>query len=189
MYQLLTKSKTSDLDKLQKSLETAQKEENKLSLRIGELEENLEDIRANYDQEKTEKEKLKADCGNKDSQVGKLKSSLEDKTKQISHLESLVIDKDGEKERFNKEREDLLSKIQAGEGVNEAIQQLNGLENLVNCIYFKTIIIILAINRLTELEPLRCCIRPLIDTSCTISIITVIWCTNSNSKAVLRYRN
>ena len=121
----LSKSKGSDLDKLQKSLEASLKEEKRCSSKIEELEESLRDMTVKYDLERSEKEKLKVECSSKESLVCKLESSLEDRNSKMVQLETQERERDEEKERFNKEREDLLAKIEAGEGVNEAVKQLN----------------------------------------------------------------
>lgn len=127
----LIKSRSSDLDKVQKSLEAAIKEEKKYNHKKLELEDNLKEMRLRCDHEKSEKEKFKSDCSIKESQIGKLESNLEGKNKQIIQLESCMREEKEERERFTKEREELLSKIEAGEGVNEAIQQLKSENSLL----------------------------------------------------------
>jgi len=125
----VTKSTSEEFDKLQKAFEVLQKDENKLQEKLKSQEENFEESEEKVTSLKKEKENLSEQLRISEESQRKFENELADKNSVIQNLSLKTEEKDGEISRLYSEREDLLAKIEAGEGINEAITQLKT-ENL-----------------------------------------------------------
>jgi len=123
---VLSKTQIDEVDVLNKTIELCKKEKNKLLNSIKEQEDNLKELKQKLDVEKEDKESLKSECVRKNVFLTEAQSVNEDKAREIQKLESEFKEIELDNERFIKEKEELMAKIEAGEGgVNMAIQQLS----------------------------------------------------------------
>merc|ERR1712173_123919 len=112
------------IDKLKSETDTFKKQEAELSKSIEEQKENFEALKGKFEMEKEENRSLKADLSQKEVMITEKENINKDKIREIQKLESELKQKEQDNERFMKEKEDLMTKIEAGDGANMAIQQL-----------------------------------------------------------------
>ena len=120
----ITKIKTEELDTFQKSLDNYHREESKLKEKTTELELNVEKLKEKLKLEKKENEDINVKLMSNETLLKETKNALCDSEKKSQDLSLQLEETASEVSRLTSERTDLLAKIEAGEGVNEAIQQL-----------------------------------------------------------------
>ena len=120
----ITKIKTEELDTFRKSLDNYQREESKLKEKTTEQELNVEKLKEKLKLEKKENEDINVKLMSNETLLKETKNALCDSEKKSQDLSLQLEETASEVSRLTSERTDLLAKIEAGEGVNEAIQQL-----------------------------------------------------------------
>lgn len=120
----LSKSQYDELDQLKKEIDLFKKEEIKVLKNMQELEETLEEYKRKLALEKEENISLKSELTQKETLLNETQNTIEGKLREIQKLEVDLKEKEQDNERFLKEKEDLMTKIEAGDGANMAIQQL-----------------------------------------------------------------
>ena len=94
------------------------------------LEDLLQTVQQKGEEMRSEKEALKADTAVKSNKVNELQRTLDEKEKENMRIQQVLLSKEEDITRSSKEKEELLAKIEAGEGVNTAIDQLKA-ENAI----------------------------------------------------------
>ena len=112
------------IEKLKSETDMHRNKEAQLSESKQEQEEKYEKLKQKFEAEKDENRSLKADLSQKETMVIEMENIKKDKIREIQKLESELKVKEQDNERFMREKEDLLAKIEAGDGANMAIQQL-----------------------------------------------------------------
>jgi len=116
-----TEKKMSDIDAqnndIKKELISTQKVKYDLDNVVQSMQQKTEEIRM-------EKDRVKSEALEKENKIGELQRLLEEKEKDSTKYQQLIESKECDLERFVKEKTELLAKIEAGEGVNTAIDQL-----------------------------------------------------------------
>ena len=127
----LVKRKNEELDTSLKSILLLQKEEAKLKEKLTEQEVNIEGITEKLLLEKKEKEDVTTKLRSHEIDLKKTENAFSDSAEKCQTLSSQLEERSSEISRLNNERTELLAKIEAGEGVNEAIQQLKSENTLL----------------------------------------------------------
>merc|ERR1719233_782867 len=112
------------IEKFKSETDMCRKKEAELSSRIQEQEENFGALKQKLESEKKENRSLKADLTQKGTIFNEMENIKKDQIREIQKLESSLKVKEQDNERFMREKEDLLAKIESGDGANMAIQQL-----------------------------------------------------------------
>ena len=112
------------IEKFKSETDMCRKKEAELSSRIQEQEENCGALKQKLESEKKENRSLKADLTQKGTIMNEMENIKKDQIREIQKLESSLKIKEQDNERFMREKEDLLAKIESGDGANMAIQQL-----------------------------------------------------------------
>lgn len=94
------------------------------------LEELLQTVQQRGEELRSEKEAMKADTAVKNNKVNELQRSLDEKEKENMRIQQVLLSKEEDITRSSNEKEELLAMIEAGEGVNTAIEQLKA-ENVI----------------------------------------------------------
>ena len=126
----LLKSKNEELDAIEKAILVHKTEEVKLKEKIKEQDLNVEELTEKLSLERNEKEHLFTKLGSKDKDLRKTENALSNSEEKCHSLSTQLEEKFSEISRLTNERTELLAKIEAGEGINEAIQQLKS-ENIL----------------------------------------------------------
>ena len=126
----LSRSKSEEIDKIQMSFEALQKKESKAMEKLEAQEASIIEHQEKLLLEKKEKDSINSALNSTEARVSKLTSEAEERTSAMHNLNVELEEKTTEISRLQSERQELLAKIEAGEGVSEAIQQLKA-ENLL----------------------------------------------------------
>merc|ERR1712181_19551 len=114
-----------EIEAQKREMSGVQKEKADLEVLLQTSQEKAEELRS-------EKEKLKVDSLEKAAKVEDLTRMVEDKDKECSRAQHQLESKEADIQRFFQEKEELLAKIEAGEGVNTAIDQLKAENSILN---------------------------------------------------------
>ena len=118
------KSQEDLIEKFKSETDMCRKKEAELSRSIQEQEENCGTLKQKLEAEKEENRSLKAGFSQKETIITEMENINKDQIREIQKLESNLKVKEEDNERFLREKEDLLAKIESGDGANMAIQQL-----------------------------------------------------------------
>jgi len=118
------KSQEDLIEKFKSETDMCRKKEAELSRSIQEQEENCGTLKQKLEAEKEENRSLKAGFSQKETIITEMENINKDQIREIQKLESNLKVKEQDNERFLREKEDLLAKIESGDGANMAIQQL-----------------------------------------------------------------
>ena len=127
----LVKSKSEELDTTQKSILIHKKEEIKLKEKIKEQDLNIEGMTEKLLLEKKGKKDLTSKLRSSEVAMKKTENALSESEEKCQTFYTQLEERSSEISRLNNERTELLAKIEAGEGVNEAIQQLKSENTLL----------------------------------------------------------
>merc|ERR1712217_713100 len=118
------KSQEDLIEKFKSETDMCRKKEAELSRSIQEQEENCGTLKQKLEAEKEENRSLKAGFSQKETIITEMENINKDQIREIQKLESNLKFKEEDNERFLREKENLLAKIESGDGANMAIQQL-----------------------------------------------------------------
>jgi len=121
---VLSKNQQVEIEKLKNEMDICKKEKAKVMKSMQEQDENCEVLKRKLDIENAENKSLKSELTAKEALLNEKQNTNADKMREIQKLESELREKEQDNERFLKEKEDLMTKIEAGDGANMAIQQL-----------------------------------------------------------------
>merc|ERR1712106_226634 len=110
---VLSKNQQVEIEKMKNEIDICKKEEAKVMKSMQEQDENNEVLKRKLDIENAENKSLKSELTAKEALLNEKQNTNADKMREIQKLESEL-----------KEKEDLMTKIEAGDGANMAIQQL-----------------------------------------------------------------
>merc|ERR1719370_1702056 len=116
------KSQEDLIEKFKNETDMCRKKEAELSGSIQEQEENCGTLKQKLEAEKEENRSLKAGFSQKETIITEMENINKDQIREIQKLESNLKVKEEDNERFLREKEDLLAKIESGDGANMAIQ-------------------------------------------------------------------
>ena len=94
------------------------------------LEDLLQTVQQKGEEIRSEKDALKTDTAVKSNKIKELQRTLDEKEKENLRIQQVLLSKEEDITRFSQEKDELLAKIEAGEGVNTAIDQLKA-ENAI----------------------------------------------------------